>query len=85
MPKERKMTALEAADFLNVSYSFLIKLLEEGKIPYSKEGAHRRIHFQDLMRYKDQRNINRQQGLQELTQFLQDEGFYDEESFKFEQ
>jgi hypothetical protein len=42
-------------------------------------GTHRRIPYQDLMRYKQQRDIKRREGLKELTQFLQDEGFYEAE------
>jgi excisionase family DNA binding protein len=71
------MTTQQAADFLNVSRPYLIKLLEQGEIPYIKVGSHRRIRFEDLMEYKQQRNSKRREGLKELTEFLQDEGFYD--------
>jgi excisionase family DNA binding protein len=77
VPLEREMTTQQAADFLNVSRPYLIKLLEQGEIPYIKVGSHRRIRFEDLMEYKQQRNTKRREGLKELTQFLQDEGFYD--------
>lgn len=74
-----QLTTQEAADILNVSRPFLIKLLENGEIPYIKVGSHRRVIFQDLINYKEQRKVKRQKGLNELTQFLQDEGFYEEE------
>ncbi|HEY9851260.1 MAG TPA: helix-turn-helix domain-containing protein [Leptolyngbyaceae cyanobacterium] len=80
-----QLTTQEAADILKVSRPFLIKLLENGEIPYIKVGSHRRVIFQDLIKYKEQRKVKRQKGLQELTQFLQDEGFYEEEVRDIEQ
>lgn len=79
IPENCEMTTQQAADFLNVSRPYLIKLLEQGEISHIKVGTHRRIPFQDLMRYKEQRDNKRRQALKELTEFLQDEGFYDDE------
>ena len=79
VPQQQELTTQQAADILNVSRPFLIKLLEQGEIPYIMVGTHRRIPYQDLMRYKQQRDIKRREGLKELTQFLQDEGFYEAE------
>ena len=73
----RQLTTQQAADILNVSRLFLVKLLEEGAIPYIKVGSHRRIRFKDLIIYREQRKVMRRRGLKELTQFLQEEGFYD--------
>lgn len=85
IPQNCEMTTQQAADFLNVSRPYLIKLLEQGEIPYIKVGSHRRIPFPDLMKYKEQRDSKRRQALQELTEFLQDEGFYDDESSELEE
>ncbi len=82
-PQEQEMTTQQAADILNVSRPYLIKLLEQGEIPCIKVGTHRRVRSQDLMTYKQQRDIKRREGLKEMSQFLQNEGFYDEESFEF--
>lgn len=84
-PQEQEMTTQQAADILNVSRPYLIKLLEQGEIPYINVGTHRRVRSQDLMTYKQQRDIKRREGLKEMSQFLQNEGFYDEESFEFNQ
>jgi len=73
----RQLTTQQAADILNVSRLFLVKLLEEGAIPYIKVGSHRRIRFKDLIIYREQRKVMRRRGLKELTQFLQEEGFYE--------
>ena len=73
----RQLTTQQAADILNVSRLFLVKLLDEGAIPYIKVGSHRRIRLKDLIIYREQRKVMRRQGLKELTQFLQEEGFYE--------
>lgn len=85
VPHDREMTTQEAADFLNVSRPYLIKLLEQEEIPYIKVGSHRRVRSQDIMAYKKQRDAQRRKHLNELTAFLQDEGFYDEDVHDFEQ
>jgi excisionase family DNA binding protein len=78
VPHEREMTTQEAADLLNVSRPFLIKLLEEGEIPYIKVGTHRRVRSQDLMSYKEQRDNKRAQLLDSLIQMSEDAGFYED-------
>ena len=77
VPLDCQLTLQQAADILNVSCSFLLKLLEQEKIPYIKAGSHQRIQFKDLMAYKQQRGLERRQSLQELTQLSQNEGFYE--------
>ncbi|MEH2269687.1 MAG: helix-turn-helix domain-containing protein [Nostoc sp.] len=78
IPQKQELTTQQASELLNVSRPYLIKLLEQGDIHYIKVGSHRRVRFDDLMKYKQQRDIKRREGLKELTLFLQDEGFYDE-------
>ena len=73
----RSLTTQEAADILNVSRPYLVKLLEEGQIPFTKIGAHRRIEFDDLMDYKKRRDAERSQQLTKLTQMSQELGLYD--------
>lgn len=72
-----ELTTQQSADILNISRSFLVKLLDEGSIPYIKVGSHRRIRLKDLIIYREQRKVKRRQGLKELSQFLQEEGFYE--------
>ena len=74
----RELTTQEAADILNVSRPFLVKLLEKGEIPYIKVGSHRRILFQHLMTYKQQRKVQRRQLLDELIEMTEEAGLYEE-------
>jgi excisionase family DNA binding protein len=67
MPVEAELTTQEAADLLNVSRPYLIKVLEKGDIPFVKVGRHRRIRAEDLFAYKAQRDQDRSEALAELA------------------
>ncbi|APB34894.1 hypothetical protein GlitD10_2556 [Gloeomargarita lithophora Alchichica-D10] len=74
IPIHAELTTQEAADLLNVSRPFLIKLLESEKIPYRTVGKHRRIRFQDLMDYKLRADEAASQALDELVSQAQELG-----------
>lgn len=76
VPLNRELTTTEAADLLNVSRPYLIRLLDQGAIPYTRTGTHRRIRFDHLMRYKAERDAAREQALDELTRLNQEMGLY---------
>lgn len=58
--------------YLNVSRPYFVKLLESGVIPHHKVGAHRRVKFEDVKLYKEQRTQRSQKALQELAEQAQD-------------
>ncbi|MGV2389508.1 MAG UNVERIFIED_CONTAM: excisionase family DNA-binding protein [Microcystis novacekii LVE1205-3] len=49
------LTIEEAANLLNVSNSYLIKLLEQGQILSTNVGSDKRIKREDLLIYKEKR------------------------------
>lgn len=74
MPKELDVTTQEAAMFLNVSRPYLIRLLESDKIPYHKVGTHRRIRFEHLVQYKEERKKVSGDAIQQLVDQAQELG-----------
>lgn len=72
MPKELDVTTQEAARFLNVSRPYVIRLLDANKMPYHKVGTHRRIRFEDLVRYKEDRKIASDKAIQALVDQAQE-------------
>lgn len=75
----REVTTQQAADLLNVSRQYLVRLLDEGRIPFRKTGKHRRLRIGDVLAFKENRDRNRRAGLRELSQMTQEYGGYDAE------
>ncbi len=67
IPTRTELTTQQAADLLNISRPYLVKLLEQGAIPFRKVGARRRIRFEDLMNFRQQSDQARQQALDKLA------------------
>ena len=72
MPIHAELSTQDAANILNVSRPYLVKLLESDEIPFHKVGSHRRVYAKDILEYKHRIDSNRSLTLDELTQFSQD-------------
>jgi excisionase family DNA binding protein len=70
------LTIEEAANLLNVSNSYLIKLLEQGQILSTNVGSDRRIKREDLLIYKEKKYREREQILNNLVAMTEAEGLY---------
>lgn len=77
IPHHAELTTVQAADILNVSRPYLIKLLKEDKIPYRKVGTHRRILMEDLMAYKEITDRESRAAMDELVALSEELGLYD--------
>jgi excisionase family DNA binding protein len=73
----REVTTQQAADLLNVSRPTLVKLLEEGRLPYRKVGTHRRIPLRDLLSYREADLARRRRILDEMAKDAEALGLYD--------
>lgn len=74
VPVHAELTTQEAADMLNVSRPHLVKLLEEGALPFHRAGKHRRVRFADLMQFKAQRDQASEDAMAALAKQAQELG-----------
>jgi excisionase family DNA binding protein len=76
VPMHKELTTQEAADLLGVSRPFVIKQLEDGRMPYKRTGKHRRVRLQDVLEYKRERDKEVLDMLAELAAEAQEAGDY---------
>lgn len=62
------MTTQQAADYLDVSRPFVVRLLESGKLPFKKVGRHRRVLFSELKKYEERQQQITLQKLEKLSE-----------------
>jgi excisionase family DNA binding protein len=67
VPIEDELTSQQAADLLNVSRPFLIKLVDSGELECRMVGRHRRLRAEDVFRYKASMREGRDLALKEIA------------------
>ncbi|MFC1708036.1 helix-turn-helix domain-containing protein [Planctomycetota bacterium] len=78
VPVGKELTTQQAADILNVSRQYLVRLLDQRRIPSTKTGAHRRVLVGDVLAFKRERDRERSVALDRLTQLSEEVGGYSE-------
>ena len=76
VPEATEITTQAASEVLGCSRPHVVRLLEEGKIPYSKVGKHRRIRYDDLMSFKKKMKVSQKKKLQDLMKLDEESGLY---------
>ena len=72
-----EVTTQKAAEIIGCSRPHLVKLLEEGEIEYTKVGKHRRVKFEDVMRYKRRMKKIQKQNIIDIMKSDEELGIYD--------
>ena len=76
-PHQTVLSTSEAAQLLGVSRPTLVRLLEDGEIPYEQRGRHRRVMLADLLAYQASMRRERREALDRMAQEGQAAGLYE--------
>jgi len=79
IPETKMLTTNEAARMLNVSRPFLVQLLGKGEIKFTKVGAHHRLTLRDVLEYKQRRDRQMLNAVDQLACEAQEAGNYFDE------
>ncbi|MBU2973757.1 helix-turn-helix domain-containing protein [Zobellia sp. B3R18] len=77
VPIATEVTTQKAAEILGCSRPHFVKLLEEGKIDFTKVGKHRRVKFEDVMKHKRKMKEAQKKHIIEIMQSDEEIGLYD--------
>jgi excisionase family DNA binding protein len=74
VPHDRMLSTQDAADLLNVSRPFLIKVLEKEKVHIQRVGNRRRIAFQDVLKLKQKMRKRSDEAFNKLAELEEELG-----------
>lgn len=74
VPQKLELTTQEAASFLNVSRPFVIKEIQAERLKCRLVNRHRRIEFEELMRYQKAQKERSEEALKKLSKLSQEMG-----------
>ncbi len=76
VPIGRLLTTQQAAEMLNMSRPYLIRLLENRDLPFEMVGTHRRLRVKDVLAYRRKRSEERRAIFRELSNDADELGIY---------
>ena len=71
---DRQVTPNEAADILNVSRPYVVRLMNEGQLPFLRVGSHRRLLASDVFAYKQKQIAESRDAMRELNELSRELG-----------
>lgn len=77
VPVATEVTTQKAAELLGCSRPHLVKLLEDGEIEFTKVGKHRRVKYEDVMKYKRKMKKSQKQHIIDIMRSDEELGLYD--------
>ncbi|WP_416867883.1 MAG: helix-turn-helix domain-containing protein [Imperialibacter sp.] len=77
VPVGTAFTTQKAAEFLNCSRPHVTKLIDQGKLKAEMVGRHRRVQFEDLIKFKKNMIKERKEALIELMRDSEELGLYE--------
>ena len=77
VPEHQQLTTQRAANLLGVSRPFMVRLVEEGKLPFHMVGSHRRVYLKDLLAYQKRRDEERHDSINRMARMEMEAGTYD--------
>lgn len=77
VPQNTQLSTGEAAQLLGVTRPTVVKLMEDGVLPFERPNSSRRVALHDVLAYKERRSRARREALDEMTAELAETGVYD--------
>ena len=77
MPEEKELTTQQAAESLGFSRPYVIRLLDEGKLPFRLAGNHRYISLRHVLAFAKKFAADRSAALAQMSRDAWEAGLYD--------
>src|SRR5258708_4206863 len=77
IPVTKEMSTKAAANLLGMSRQYLVRLLEEGRIPFHRTGTHRRLLLTDVLDFQKKRDVEMHESIRKMALNELEEGTWD--------
>ncbi|MHA7865396.1 excisionase family DNA-binding protein [Flagellimonas marinaquae] len=77
VPIATEVTTQKGAEILGCSRPHFVKLLESGELEFTKIGKHRRVKFEDVLKYKRKMKAAQKKHITDIMRSDEETGLYD--------